>query len=167
MDAAAPRDGLPPIDTRSFISVVSDTPPALADVAEPLRVGDADVGEEDLVELGVAGDLAQRPHLDARRLHVDDEVRHALVLGTDSGSVRAMSMPQPSEVGERGPHLLAVDDPLVAVADARVESDGDVGAGAGLAEELAPDLLAGEQRAQVTPRVAPLLWVTTVGAPIP
>ena len=49
-------------------------PPALADLAEAVGVGDADVGEEDLVELGLAGDLAQRPHLDAGVGHVADEV---------------------------------------------------------------------------------------------
>ena len=37
-----------------------------------------DVGEEDLVELRLAGDLAQRAHLDAGRVHVDDQVREAL-----------------------------------------------------------------------------------------
>ena len=41
----------------------------------------ADVGEVDLVELGVTGHLAQRPHLDARLVHVDDEVGEPLVLG--------------------------------------------------------------------------------------
>ena len=41
-------------------------PPAVARRAEALAVGDADVGEVHLVELGLAGHLAQRPHLDAR-----------------------------------------------------------------------------------------------------
>ena len=41
-------------------------PPALADVADAVGVGDPHVGEVHLVELGLAGDLAQRPHLDAR-----------------------------------------------------------------------------------------------------
>ena len=42
-------------------------PPALAGVADAVGVGDAHVGDVHLVELGLAGDLAQRPHLDARR----------------------------------------------------------------------------------------------------
>ena len=54
--------------------------PAFADVAEPFAVGDAHVGDVHLVELGLAGRLHERPHLDARRVHVDDEHRHALVL---------------------------------------------------------------------------------------
>ena len=49
-------------------------PPPGADGVEALAVGDADVGEEDLVELGVTGDLAQGADLDARGVHVDDEV---------------------------------------------------------------------------------------------
>ena len=49
--------------------------------------------------------------------------------------------PPTGDVRERGPHLLAVDDPLVTVADGPGREARDVGAGAGLAEELAPDLL--------------------------
>jgi hypothetical protein len=51
-------------------------------------------------------------------------------------------------VGQRRPHLLAVDDPLVAVAHGAGGETGDVGAGAGLAEQLAPDVLAGEDAPQ-------------------
>ena len=54
-------------------------------------------------------------------------------------------------MGERGPDLLAVDDPLVAVAHRPGRQPGDVGAGAGLAEHLAPDLLVGRQRPQQAP----------------
>ena len=70
-----------PTVTRSFMSVVERDAPAVADRAEPLRVRDAHVGEVHLVELGVAGELAQRAHLDAGRLHVDEEVGEAPVLG--------------------------------------------------------------------------------------
>ena len=83
-------------------------PPALADRAEPLRVRDAQVGEVDLVELGVAGELPQRTHLDARRLHVDEEVGQALVLrrlGIGAGEQQAPL----GDVGLRGPDLLTVD----------------------------------------------------------
>ncbi len=48
----------------------------------------------------------------------------------------------------RRPDLRAVHDPLVAVADGAGRQAGDVGTGAGLAEELAPDLLGGEDRPQ-------------------
>jgi hypothetical protein len=119
----------PPIAVRSFISVVSET-------RQPSPTGrrasrrDADVGEVDLVELGLAGDLAQRPHLDAGRVHVDHEGGHALVLhglGVGAGDEHAPAR----QVGERGPHLLAVDDPLVAVAHALRGEAGEVAAGPG------------------------------------
>ena len=48
--------------------------------------------------------------------------------------------PERSDVGERGPHLLPVHNPLVAVANGAGGQPGNVGPGAGLAEELAPDL---------------------------
>ncbi len=56
-------------------------PPPVARIAESLGVGDAHVGEVHLVELGFAGHLAQRTHLDAGRLHVDDARGEARVLG--------------------------------------------------------------------------------------
>ena len=67
--------------------------------------------------------------------------------------------PEVAEVRARGPHLLAVDDPLVAVALGSCRQPGEVGAGAGLAEELAPHLLAAEHRSEV----ALLLRVGSVG----
>src|SRR5258708_7397785 len=42
--------------------------PSFSGVAEDLRLRHLDVLEEDLVELRVAGDLHQRPYLDARAL---------------------------------------------------------------------------------------------------
>ena len=90
--------------------------PAVVEPAEQVGVGDAHVGHEDLVEQGPTGHLAQRADVDARLVHVDGEVGDALVLrhvGVGAGQ-------QHAEVGDlraRRPHLLAVDDPLVAVAD--------------------------------------------------
>ena len=54
--------------------------PAVVQLADELVVGHEHLVEEHLVELGVARDLHERPHLDAGRLHVDDEVGDALVL---------------------------------------------------------------------------------------
>jgi hypothetical protein len=48
--------------------------------ADQLVVGHEDFVKEHFVELGVAGELHQRPDLDAGRLHVDHEIRDALVL---------------------------------------------------------------------------------------
>ena len=76
-----------------------------------------------------------------------------------SGSVRASRMPQSAVVGLGRPHLLAVDHPLVAVAHGPGGEAGEVGAGAGLAEQLAPDLVAAEHRVEE----ALLLRVGAVG----
>ena len=54
-----------------------------------------------------------------------------------------------AEVGAGRPHLLPVDDPLVAVAHGTGRQPREVGAGAGLAEQLAPDLVAAQHRRQV------------------
>src|SRR5580692_7077065 len=54
--------------------------PAVPRRADHGVVGDEDVVEEDLVEQGGAGQLAQRPDVDALGAHVDDEVRDAGVL---------------------------------------------------------------------------------------
>ena len=55
--------------------------PAVADAADDVRVGDPGVLDEQLVELGLARDLAQRAHLRRVLLHVHEEVGQALVLG--------------------------------------------------------------------------------------
>ena len=121
--------------------------PAVAGVADAVAVGDAHVGHVDLVELRLAGDLHERPDLDPGRVHVEGEVREALVLR--DVRVRARDEhPAVGHVRERVPDLLAVDDPLVAVAHRPGRERREVGAGAGLAEELAPDLFAGEERAE-------------------
>ena len=67
-------------DTRSLARVVRASlhPPSTSPTTQ--SSGTKHV-EEDLVEQGRAGDLPQRPHLDPRRSHVDQEVGDALVLG--------------------------------------------------------------------------------------
>src|SRR5437016_5754504 len=52
-------------------------------------------------------------------------------------------------MSERGPDLLAAHHPLVAVAHGERRQPGDVGAGARLAEELAPDLFVRRDAAEV------------------
>src|SRR5437868_2339221 len=56
---------------------------------------------------------------------------------------------EPRKMGQRRPHLLAVDDPFVTIANALRCQTGEVGPGAGFAEQLAPDLLAREQRPEI------------------
>ena len=138
-------------------------PPAVAHATDAVGVGHADVGEVDLVELGLAGHLAQRTDLDARRVHVEREVGEPLVLrglGVGAGDEHAAV----GDVGQRVPDLLAVDHPLVAVAHGPTAQAGQVGPGTGLAEELAPGVLAGEQRGAASgSRTSSSPWLTTVG----
>ena len=126
--------------SRSKPSVVERDLPAVADGAEAHRVGDPHVGEEHLVERRAAAHLRDRADLDARQVHRDDERRQALVLG-DVGVGAGDQLAPLGELGARAPHLLAVDDPLVAVADGPAGEAGEVGAGAGLGEQLAAQLL--------------------------
>ena len=103
-------------------------PPALVELTQPVGVGYPGVGEEHLVEAAVAGDLAQRPHLDAGLAHGEEEERDAPVLGLvpvgagDEQRVVGLG-------GARRPHLLAVDHPFVAVPGGRGLQPGQVGAG--------------------------------------
>ena len=55
--------------------------PSLVLLPDDIFLGYADVLEEDLVETALAGHLGQRPHRDAGRFHVDQQVADALVLG--------------------------------------------------------------------------------------
>ena len=90
--------------------------------------------------------LIERPDGDAGRLHVEQQVADAAVLRRVR--VRAGEHEHPvGEVGAGGPDLLAVDDVVVAVADGAGLEAGEVAAGAGLAEALAPRDLAAEDAA--------------------
>ena len=117
--------------------------PAVVDAAQHLRLVHAHVVEEDLVELGVAGDLLERLHRDAGRVHVEQEVGDALVLGRVGIGAGQQHHPV-GDVGERRPHLLAVDHVVLAVLHRARLQRRQVGAGVGLGVALAPDLLAGE-----------------------
>ena len=116
--------------------------------AEDVLLRHLDVGEEDLVELGVAGDLDERPHLDAGRVHVDDHVGQVLV-PRRVGIAQADEDAEVGDVRERRPDLLAVDEEVVAlVLDPRARR-GEVAAGVGLGEALAPDLLGAQDLREV------------------
>ena len=143
-----------PIDIRSFISVVSDTFQPSPTAPSRWLIRNHDVGEIDLVEFLHAVGLLDRPHLDAFALHVEEEHRQALVLG----HVGIGAGDQQAVVGimrARGPDLLAVDDPVVAVLFGAGAQARDVGAAGGLREQLAPDLLAGGELRQIMPLVLP------------
>src|SRR5207253_337876 len=131
--------------------------PAIAGAADDIVVGDECAIEEDLVELRVTRDLAQRTHRHAGLAHVQDEVREIAVARLIAGPGE-----QHAPVGAvriRGPNLLTTDapaaiDPFAARAHRR-----EVTARVGLAEALAPDLVAREDRVQQ----AALLLIGAVG----
>jgi hypothetical protein len=100
------------------------------------------VREEHLVELGGSVGLRDA-HLDAVLAHRHEEIRDSGVLrrkGVRAGEQEDVV----GELGLRGPDLLAVDDPLVAVEHRARLQTGEVGAAVGLAETLAPSGLAAQ-----------------------
>jgi hypothetical protein len=117
--------------------------PAVADLADHVVDGNLDPGEEDLVELGLARDLAQRANLDTGRAHVDDQTREARVaLG---GGIAAGDEQAPvGDVRVGRPHLLAVDDEAGSLEPRARPYRREVGTGLRLGEALAPDLFRGE-----------------------
>ena len=149
----------PPMVSRSNISVVSAVPQPPFDGPDDQVLVEHDVVEEDLVELGVAGDLAQAAHRDALGVHRHDEHRQALVLV----HVRVRAREQEAEGGELGvgrPDLLAVELPrAVVLLDGAALDAGEVGARCRLGEELAPHLVGVEHRREV----ALLLLLGAVG----
>ena len=121
-----------------------DRPPVV-DGTDDVVVGHEHVGEEHFVEVGAAGDLAQRPHLDTLRVHVDHHRGDAVVLrhvgiGAHGGEAEG------GLVRTAGPHLLTVDEPTPVDTGGLRLHPGGVGTRVGLAEELAPDELLVERR---------------------
>src|SRR5438093_6161421 len=138
----------PPAEWRSYMSVVVETFQPLVDRPEQVRLRHGHVGEEDLVEVMVAGHQDERPHGDSRRRHRDEEAADPLVLRR----IRARADQQDDPVREvraRRPHLLAVDDEVVALIDGARTEARQIGAGAGLGEALAPDLVGVEDRGEM------------------
>ncbi len=70
-----------PIICRSFDNIVFATRQPSPRGPSCASLGNAHVGEEHLVEVRRARDLAQGPHVDPRRAHVEQERGDALVLG--------------------------------------------------------------------------------------
>jgi hypothetical protein len=111
--------------------------PSVAFTADEVGGIDDRVVEEDLVEHGIAGHLAQRADGHAGLVEREGEPRDALVLR--HGEVGAgEEHPVVARAGHAAPHLLAVDDEAVTVTFRARGQAGEVGAGARLAEELAP-----------------------------
>ncbi len=85
--------------------------PAVAGLADHEVGGGASAGEEDLVELRAAGELLDRPHLDAVLVERHEQERQPAVAPGARLGARDHEDPL-GEVGVRRPHLLAVDHPL-------------------------------------------------------
>ena len=139
-----------PIEARSFISVVSAT--AQPPLTSPRRwsSGTRTSLKKTSLNDGAAGHLAQRPHLDAGRLHVDDEAGEAAVLRL-VGIGAADDLADVAVLRAGRPHLLTGDHPLVAVALGPGLETGEVGARARLAEQLAADDVAAVHARAGTP----------------
>ena len=117
--------------------------PAVVDFAQHVAVVYPGPVDEGLGELLLAADGAQRAHVDAGLAHVQQEVGDAgPLLGVRVGAGQADGVVGDHCLG--GPHFLAGQHPLFAVAHRPGSQRGQIGAGIGLAEELAPDLLGGD-----------------------
>ena len=103
-----------PIELRSCFKRGARDQPALAAPADDPVARRAGAVQEHLVEVGAARHLAQRPHLDAGLLHVDQQVGDAGVLRR-VGLGAAQAEHEVGALRVAGPDLLAVDHPLVAV----------------------------------------------------
>ncbi len=111
--------------------------PSIVHAPDDVVLGAADIGQEDLVELGRAVDLLDGAHLDAGLLHRHQEVGDAGVLGgVGVGPGQQEDVVGSARLG--GPHLLAVDDPLIAVQLGLRREAGQIGSRVGFAEPLAP-----------------------------
>src|SRR5205085_1256821 len=117
--------------------------PAVIHFAQHVFHGNTHVAEKDLVELTLAGHLAQRANLNAGRLHIDKENGEAFVLG--NGWVRSNHELAPiSDPTVAGPNLLTVDNIISIVASRFRLQRGEVGTGVGLGKSLAPNFLRAE-----------------------
>ena len=106
----------------------------------------SEVGEEELVEGVVTDDRADLANLEPGQVHRDEQ-------DGDAAGARLLASGAHEEVAEVGhrrvgrPHLLAVDDILVGVADGPGAQRSEVGPGPRFGEPLAPDhVAAGDPR---------------------
>ena len=105
----------PPIEPRSWLRVVMATrqPSPTAPIRSASGIGRA--VEEDLVEVGVAVHLPQRPDFDPGRVHAQGKGGDAGVLGHREVGAGQQQAPI-GVVGPAAPHLGSGDPPDVAVA---------------------------------------------------
>jgi hypothetical protein len=111
----------------------------VVEVPQQVLLGHLDVGEEDLVEVGVVGvgQLGQRPADNAGRAHVDDQHADATVLRC-LGVGAHVAEAEVGLVGARGPHLLPVHHEVAVTMLGPRRQRGQVAPGVGLAHAEAP-----------------------------
>src|SRR6266508_1434320 len=123
--------------------------PAAVHLSHDRVVGHEHVVEEDLVELRLAEQVRERPDRHTLAVHRQQEVRDALVPRPAAGAGEQDRVRR--QLGAAGPDLLALDPPAALDLRGPGPQRCEVRARVGFGEQLAPDLLAGEDRTQVTP----------------
>src|SRR5258708_17840142 len=94
--------------------------------------------------------MTEGSDLDTRRAHVQDEHADALVLGyVGGGADVAKALVGVHGIG--GPHLLTVDNELIAVENGPRRKRAEVGPGVGLAHADAPNGVAADSRGRPRP----------------
>src|SRR5207249_2898211 len=121
--------------------------PAAMQLAEEVLARHADGLEEDLVELRLARHLAERADRDARALHVEEQAGDALA-AAGLGVGPAEEHAPVGVLRERRPHLLAGHLEVVVLGKRGRAQRRQVGAGAGLGEAEAPEVLGGQDAAE-------------------
>ena len=111
--------------------------------------------EEHLVELGRAGELHDRADLDPGLVHRHEQVREALVLRREPGSVRASTKHQSAQCASDVHTFCPVITHSSPSSSARGRHVGQVGPGVRLGVALAPQLLAARDRRAGTGAAAP------------
>jgi hypothetical protein len=136
--------------------------PATVDGPQDVVVGGAHLVEEDLVQVVRPHHRADRSDLDAGTVHGHQEDGEALLLALLPRGPGQQEAPL-GHGGVGGPDLLAGDPPAGAVSHRGRPEGGQVRAGVGLAEALAPDDLAGGDGGEVLVTLRSVPWRMMVG----
>jgi hypothetical protein len=115
--------------------------PALVFLADEVLGRHPDIVEKHLVQMMAAVDRNDRTHRDARRLHVDQQERDALLPPLRRGVGAHQAKAPIGMMRGRGPDLLAVDDVIVAVMPCRRLQRSEVRACPRLGKALAPPIV--------------------------
>ena len=132
--------------------------PSVIHLAENIFDRDAHIAEEQFVEFGFAGHLAQRTNFDAGRFHVHEQNGESFVFRDARVGANDEFAPV-ADPAVTGPHFLAVHDVVIAVQTRFGLQTGEIGTCIRLGKALAPDFFG----AQNFRNVAFLLRFGSVG----